>query len=214
MRTYKVALFLGILSCALILLAACDSGTLMDSEDAAFSELEDGANSSSSGDYWYGYSSSSYGYSYGNYSSGSFSAADCITTAKALVFTLTYYKQISAGWDGTSKYTDGDPRVSFTIYFIQSDGSKTEYDTDRMLSEENIGSWSGNVTVETTAPAYTYAIEVCPKVIDSDLLINDDKSSNACYTRNAIGLLDSNEIVSQTDTYSSDYILKWEWYLE
>jgi len=213
MRRYKAALFSGICFCAL--LVACNSSTLMDYEDEDISDLEGKANSSSSYEnYGYDYSSSSYGYSSGNYSSGSASTVKCIMTAKTLVFTLTYYKQISAGWDGTSKYTDGDPRISFTIYFIKTDGDQTKYETDKMLSEDNIGVWSGAVTIKTTVPAYTNAITVCPKVIDKDVIHDDDKSSGYCYTRDAIGLLDSYETVPQSETHSSDYALKWQWYLE
>src|SRR5690554_8185942 len=73
-------------------------------------------------------SSSSYrSSSSSSYQSSSSSVAlfDYLTTSKDMKFTLTYYKQKSIGWDDKNNYTDGDPIISFTVYFIQPNGIKT-----------------------------------------------------------------------------------------
>lgn len=160
-------------------------------------------------------SSSSYRSS-SSYQSSSSSVAlfDYLTTSKDMKFTLTYYKQKSIGWDGKNNYTDGDPIISFTVYFIQPNGIKTSATTGVLLNQNDIGEWSGTKTVYLDVPAFTDTIKVCPKVIDEDVLFNDDKSSNYCYSRINVGrTLVDYEVLYQSDDKNSYCILEWEWYL-
>lgn len=129
-------------------------------------------------------------------------------------FTLTYYKQKSIGWDDKNNYTDGDPIISFTVYFIQPNGIKTSATTGVLLNQNDIGEWSGTKTVYLDVPAFTDTIKVCPKVIDEDVFFNDDKSSNYCYSRINVGrTLVDYEVLYQSDDKNSYCILEWEWYL-
>jgi len=162
-------------------------------------------------------SSSSYqSSSSSSYQSSSSSVAlfDYLTTSKDMKFTLTYYKQKSIGWDDKNNYTDGDPIISFTVYFIQPNGIKTSATTGVLLNQNDIGEWSGTKTVYLDVPAFTDTIKVCPKVIDEDVLFNDDKSSNYCYSRINVGrTLVDYEVLYQSDDKNSYCILEWEWYL-
>ncbi len=185
-------------------------------------------NNDSSYDYHDNYSSpvaSSYGnYSYyssssvsGNYSTTS--GSDYLVSAKTIYFTLTYFEQTSMNWDPSSKsYTDGDPNISFELYFIQVNGSKVTFSTKKDISKkwfykEDIGSWEGRQTFTTTVPVNTDTIKVCPTVIDVDFDLNDDKSSHYCYGQGSVGRI-RDRIIKQSDSESENYILKWEWYLE
>src|SRR5690554_1254040 len=92
--------------------------------------------SSSSSSYRSSSSSSYQSSSSSSYQSSSSSVAlfDYLTTSKDMKFTLTYYKQKSIGWDGKNNYTDGDPIISFTVYFIQPNGIKTDRKSTRLNS--------------------------------------------------------------------------------
>ena len=172
--------------------------------------------SSSSSSYRSSSSSSYQSSSSSSYQSSSSSVAlfDYLTTSKDMKFTLTYYKQKSIGWDDKNNYTDGDPIISFTVYFIQPNGIKTSATTGVLLNQNDIGEWSGTKTVYLDVPAFTDTIKVCPKVIDEDVLFNDDKSSNYCYSRINVGrTLVDYEVLYQSDDKNSYCILEWEWYL-
>ncbi len=135
-----------------------------------------------------------------------------LTVAKKMVFTLTYYKQVTAGWDlgGTS---DGDPSISFTIYFIATGGQTTSAGTGTLLSLQDRGTWSGTAKKTISVPVSTKDIKVCPSVVDKDLLVNDDMSSGYCYSITNVGYLSNYEAVEQSDSKATKYSLKWEWYL-
>ena len=166
---------------------------------------------SSSSYYNYYYSSSSYKSS----NSGS-TSYNYLTQYKTMKFTLTYYKQLTSAWDGISAggaYSDGDPTISFTIYFIASGGQSNSSSTGTLLSLQDQGSWSGIASKTITVPTGTQNIKICPKVIDKDAFSNDDMSSGECYTKYDIGDLANKSVVKQSDTYASKYSLKWEWYL-
>ena len=149
------------------------------------------------------------------YSSSSQSITfDYLTTSKTMLFTLKHFKQISLNWDASSNsLTDGDPRISFTIYFVQPNGSRTTANTQIMLAQDDIGEWKGENNFLATVPALTDTIKVCPSVIDEDVLANDDKSSGYCYLYAHIGLLDDYQAIKQDDYKSDNYILEWEWFL-
>lgn len=169
------------------------------------------AKSSSSSYYNYYYSSSSY--KSNNSSSTSY---NYLTQYKTMKFSLTYYKQLTSAWDGVSAggaYSDGDPTISFTIYFIASGGQSNSSSTGTLLSLQDQGSWSGIASKTITVPTGTQNIKICPKVIDKDAFSNDDMSSGECYTKNNIGKLANNSKVEQSDSYATKYSLKWEWYL-
>lgn len=173
--------------------------------------------------YNYGYqcstakSSSSVKSSSSSYRYSSSSAKNAyITQSKTMEFSLTYYKQVTSAWDGVSAggaYSDGDPTISFTIYFIASGGQSNSSSTGTLLSLQDQGSWSGIASKTITVPTGTQNIKICPKVIDKDAFSNDDMSSGECYTRYDIGDLANKSVVKQSDTYASKYSLKWEWYL-
>ncbi|MBO7133962.1 MAG: hypothetical protein J6W06_07380 [Bacteroidales bacterium] len=135
---------------------------------------------------------------------------------KTMKFSLTYYKQKSADWDGLSaggSYSDGDPTVSFSIYFIASGGQSTSKTTGTLLSLQDQGSWSGSKTSSFEVPIGTQDIKVCPTVVDNDFSFNDNMSSGYCYTKTNIGYLTNYSSVEQSDYNSSKYELEWEWYL-
>jgi hypothetical protein len=93
-------------------------------------------------------------------------------------FTLTYYKQKSADWNGISaggSYSDGDPTISFNIYFIASGGQSTTKSTGTLISLQDQGSWSGTKTTTLEVPVGTQDIKICPSVVDKDVLDNDNK---------------------------------------
>ena len=165
----------------------------------------------------YGYYTASYcctNYGYRcSYVSSSSSATAYLTRSKTMKLTLTYYKQKSSGWDlgGSS---DGDPSISFVLYFIYSGGGdSTKVSTGTLLSLQDQGSWIGSTSSTLTIPMYIEDVKICPNVIDKDALSNDDYSSGYCYTKYNIGYLDSYSTVYQSDYYSSHYELEWEWYL-
>ena len=136
--------------------------------------------------------------------------------AKTMNFTLTYYEQISANWDGLSAggiYSDGDPTVSFSIYFIASGGQSTSKTTGTLISLQDKGSWSGSKTVSFEVPIGTQDIKVCPTVVDKDALDNDNMSSGYCYTKTNIGYLSNYTTIEQSDYNSSKYELEWEWFI-
>ncbi|MBQ3779663.1 MAG: hypothetical protein II835_16650 [Fibrobacter sp.] len=169
------------------------------------------AKSSSSSYYNYYYSSSSY--KSNNSSSTSY---NYLTQYKTMKFTLTYYNQLTSAWDGVSAggaYSDGDPTISFTIYFIASGGQSDSESTGTLLSLQDQGSWSGTATTTIFVPNGTQDIKVCPKVIDKDAFSNDDMSSGKCYTKTNIGKLANNSKVEQSDYNATKYDLEWEWYL-
>ena len=169
----------------------------------------------------YAYSSSSYRYSSSSYRYSSSSVktevtAAHITKSKTMMFKLTSYKQKSADWDGISaggSYSDGDPTISFNIYFIASGGQSTTKSTGTLISLQDQGSWSGTKTTTLEVPVGTQDIKICPYVVDKDVLDNDNKSSGYCYTRTNIGYLANNTTVEQDDYNSTNYNLEWEWYL-
>jgi hypothetical protein len=138
------------------------------------------------------------------------------STGKTMKFTLTYYEQKSADWDGISaggSYSDGDPTVSFTVYFIASGGQSTSMSTGNLISLQDQGSWSGSKTSTFDVPIGTQDIKICPNVVDKDALSNDDMSSGYCYTKTNIGYLSDYKSVEQSVYNSSKYELEWEWYL-
>lgn len=160
----------------------------------------------------YGYRCS-YVSSSSSYRSSSSSATAYLTRSKTMKLTLTYYKQKSSGWDlgGSS---DGNPSISFVLYFIYSGGGdSTKVSTGTLLSLQDQGSWIGSKSSTLTIPMYIEDVKICPNVIDKDFLSNDDYSSGYCYTKYNIGYLDSYSTVYQSDYYSSHYELEWEWYL-
>lgn len=162
----------------------------------------------------YAYSSSSYRYSSSSVKTEVVEAHTSKT--KTMKFTLTYYKQKSADWDGISaggSYSDGDPTISFSIYFIASGGQSTSKTTGTLLSLQDQGSWSGSKTASFEVPIGTQDIKVCPTVVDKDALSNDNMSSGYCYTKTNIGYLTNYSSVEQSDYNSSKYELEWEWYL-
>ena len=166
---------------------------------------------SSSSYYNYYYSSSSYKSS----NSGS-TSYNYLTQYKTMKFTLTYYKQLTSAWDGISAggaYSDGDPTISFTIYFIASGGQSDSESTGTLLSLQDQGSWSGTATTTIFVPNGTQDIKVCPKVIDKDAFSNDDMSSGKCYTKTNIGKLANNSKVEQSDNNTTKYDLVWQWYM-
>lgn len=138
------------------------------------------------------------------------------STEKTMKFTLTYYKQKSADWDGISaggSYSDGDPTISFSIYFIASGGQTTSKSTGNLLSLQDQGSWSGSKTTYFEVPIGTQDIKICPNVIDKDAFDNDNMSSGYCYTKYNVGKLGDYVDVEQEDDYASKYELEWEWRL-
>ena len=160
----------------------------------------------------YGYRCS-YVSSSSSYRSSSSSATAYLTRSKTMKLTLTYYKQKSSDWDlgGSS---DGDPSISFVLYFIYSGGGdSTKVSTGTLLSLQDQGSWTGSKSSTLTIPMYIEDVKICPNVIDKDVLSNDDYSSGYCYNKYNIGYLDSYSTVYQSDYYSSHYELEWEWYL-
>lgn len=175
------------------------------------------------GNYGYTRSSSSYRYS----SSSSIDEVvsspkfDYLTNSKTMRFTLTHYKQTVCSLEGkgskTCNYSDGDPRITFEILFIQSNGSKTKYSTRDDLGKnwfyyDNLGEWNGERSFEVNVPALTDTIEVCPKVMDVEGF-DDRVSSTYCYYSYHVGLLGNREIIYQEDYMSEKCELEWEWYL-
>lgn len=136
---------------------------------------------------------------------------------KTLMFTLTYYKQRTSCWDDglclSATYSDGDPTISFTIYFIASGGQSNAKSTGNLISLQDQGTWSGVATKEIEVPVGTQDIKVCPSVIDKDVLDNDNKSSGNCYTITNVGYLEDYSTIEQSDSKTAIYTLKWEWYL-
>ena len=147
---------------------------------------------------------------------------DYITTSMTLNFTLTHYEQIVCTMEGKGSkacdYSDADPRISFVISFIQSNGKTTTYSTIDKLGKnwfyrDNTGEWDGRKTFTVTVPAMTESIKVCPTVDDDDAFSDDEMSSNDCYSVYDIGQLGYHEIIYQSD-YNNEYCdLDWEWYL-
>ncbi|MCF0217237.1 MAG: hypothetical protein HUK21_12320 [Fibrobacteraceae bacterium] len=160
------------------------------------------------------YSSSSREY----YSSSSYSSSslsyDYLLEPKIMRLTLTYYEQIKAGLDGTSSYTDGDPRIKFKIHVLDSYGDTLKTFTSKtLLSKDDTGYWTGSQSDVFDIPAGVKRIWVCPIVTDSDVMFDDDYSSNYCYGRNLVGLLEPKEIVYQSDYENKNCNLDWNWYL-
>lgn len=146
---------------------------------------------------------------------------DYLTNSKTMRLTLTHYKQIVCSLEGkgskTCNYSDGDPRISFEILFIQSNGSKTKYSTRDNLGKnwfyyDNLGEWNGERSFEVNVPALTDTIEVCPKVMDVEGF-DDRVSSTYCYYSYHVGLLGIRETIYQSDYMSEKCELEWEWYL-
>ena len=146
---------------------------------------------------------------------------DYLTNSKTMRLTLTHYKQIVCSLEGkssqTGEYSDGDPRISFEILFIQSNGSKTKYSTRDDLGKnwfyyDDLGEWDGERSFEVNVPALTDTIEVCPKVMDVEGF-DDRVSSTYCYYSYHVGLLGIRETVYQSDYMSEKCELEWEWYL-
>ena len=215
-----------ILGLSVVLLeVGCSSESPFDVAEDDFSEAYTALNSSASPSgeashvnggsadgstaYYGGGNSDSYGFDY-------------LTNSKTLHFTLTHYKQIVCTMEEKSSktcdYSDGDPRVTFEIEFIQSNGSKVTYSTKEDLGKnwfyyDNLGEWTGEKTFTTNVPALTDTIRVCPKVEDIEGF-NDLMSSKSCYYRARVGKLSPNEVIEQSD-YNSEFCrLEWEWYLD
>ena len=136
---------------------------------------------------------------------------------KTMEFTLKYYKQGTSCWDDalclSATYSDGDPTISFNIYFIASGGQSNAKSTGNLISLQDQGIWSGVATKEIEVPIGTQDIKVCPSVIDKDVLDNDNKSSGYCYTITNVGYLEDYAVMEQSDSETAIYVLKWEWYL-
>ncbi|MCF0225391.1 MAG: hypothetical protein HUK20_14075 [Fibrobacter sp.] len=178
-----------------------------------YSSLRAMRSSSSSSDCYPSYYSSSSVRSSSSYSSSS-SAYPYLLVPKVMTFTLTDYEQISAGWDGGSSKKDGDPRIKFKIFVLDSyQDTLKKFTSKTLLSKNDIGSWSGRVSEVFDIPAGSEDIWVCPVVEDSDLAFDDDYSSGYCFGRYDIGKLESREVVYQNDYASTKYDLYWEWYL-
>lgn len=166
--------------------------------------------SSSSYNYWddYYYSSSSSSYYY----SSSSEKSESLTKAKTMKFTLTYYRQVTSNWDAFDNA--GDPKISFSIklydYYETLLATKS---TGTLLQKQDITSWSGTSSTTISIPSATYKIKVCPSVLDVDVSFNDDYSSGYCYSVSSVGTMANYETEYQSDFYSSDYKLEWEWYL-
>lgn len=158
-------------------------------------------------DWYYSSSSSSSRYTYSSSSSQHY----YLTEAKVLYFTLTYYKQ-EVKMDGIDLY-DGDPEISFSFTFTKTSGATSTATSGTLLDLQETGYWSGTKTITLTVPSNTETISVCPKVIDEDVLFNDDYSSGYCYNRLNVGYLDDYETVYQTDSKNTNLTLKWKWYL-
>ena len=177
-------------------------------------------------DYWcctnYGYQCNSYSSSSSYYYYYSSSSASYYTeTAKTLKFTLTYYEQ-RVKFDESS-LTDGDPEISFKLKFVNITGDTTTKNTGLLLDLSNQGYWSGTKSITFAVPANTEKIYVCPKVIDEDVLYDDNKSAGCpesssscwgyCYIRSNIGYLSNYTTVDQSDYKNDNLYLEWEWYL-
>ncbi len=173
------------------------------------------SSSSSSCDSWYGCSSSSSSSS-DTYSSSS-AAKYYLETSKTMKLSLTYYAQTSTCWDDAvclfSTTSDGDPEVSFKIRFVTYAGVSTTKNTGVLLDLTDQGAWSGTKTVTIAVPVYTDSIIVYPRVIDEDLIDDDDKSSGWGFSVKNVGYLDDYDWQYQSDTKSTHYTLKWNWYL-
>lgn len=176
-------------------------------------------------DYWcctnYGYQCNSYSSSSSYYYYSSSSASYYTETAKTLKFTLTYYEQ-RVKFDESS-LTDGDPEISFKLKFVNITGDTTTKNTGLLLDLSNQGYWSGTKSITFAVPANTEKIYVCPKVIDEDVLYDDNKSAGCpesssscwgyCYIRSNIGYLSNYTTVDQSDYKNDNLYLEWEWYL-
>ena len=188
----------------------------------------------SSSSYYYSSSSSSY---YDYYSSSSVSESEAcyngtstysdswccsnygyrcqfsyITEEKTMKFSLTYYEQLKK-MDNKS-LNDGDPEISFTIYFITNSGLTSQEETGVILELEDQGLWSGTKSVLLSVPAFTDTVKVCPKLVEKDAFSDDyEYASNYCYLKAKVGYLKDREVVSQSDMMATYYNLAWEWYL-
>ena len=155
-------------------------------------------------------SSSSYYYSSSYYSSSS-SLSKYTTKAMTMIFTLTYYKQITVNWDGLDD--PGDPEISFTLKTYTDGTLMQTLSTGLLLNKSDVTSWSGTSSKTLSIAAGIDQILVTPKVVDEDVLSDDNYSSGYSYYAYNVGYLDNYETVEQSDYKSSDYTLKWEWYL-
>jgi hypothetical protein len=184
-------------------------------------ERNSSAKSSSS----YKYSSSSRKYSSSSttnyyYSSSSKTSSNTqksyLTQSKNFKLTLTYFKQETPDWDnvlGINTYNDADPSISFNIEFVDFNGQKNTKETGVLLKKQDTGLWSGRIDYTTTVPANTEKIRIYPKIIDVDVLDNDNYSSNYWYIFDGIGYLKNNDVQYDTDSKNTKCTLKWEWYL-
>ena len=86
--------------------------------------------------------------------------------------------------------------------------------TGLLLAQDDIGNWAGAKEFVASVPALTDTIQVCPSVIDQDVLVDDDKSSGFCYLVAHVGRMKDGDVVKQDDYKSTHYTLEWEWYLE
>ena len=202
---------------SLLFVIACgdDSGTSPDSSETNYKESSSSKKLSSSSKVLSSSSSKVL-------SSSSSAEFEYLTKSKTMKFTLKYYRQTVCSMDGKSKkkcnYADGNPNVSFTIDFIQPGGSKTTFSTKESINKkwfdyEDLGEWEGELSFTTKVPALTSTIKVCPKVVDVDLLLDDDVSSGYCYSKSNVGQLPDKEVIEQSDTRAEKYKLEWEWYL-
>ena len=202
---------------SLLFVIACgdDSGTSPDSSETNYKESSSSKKLSSSSKVLSSSSSKVL-------SSSSSAEFEYLTKSKTMKFTLKYYRQTVCSMDGKSKkkcnYADGNPNVSFTIYFIQPGGSKTTFSTKESINKkwfdyDDLGEWEGELSFTTKVPALTSTIKVCPKVVDVDLLLDDDVSSGYCYSKSNVGQLPDKEVIEQSDTRAEKYKLEWEWYL-
>jgi hypothetical protein len=131
--------------------------------------------------------------------------------AKTLHFTVTGYYQGSYEWDGLDD--PGDPKIYFNIYTYKNGAKAQSLSTGYLLELKNKTAWSGTKSVALTINSGVDSLEVCPRVIDEDVLSNDDYSSGYCFLKGKLGKLDDYRDVYQYDEKTNKYSLYWQWYL-
>ncbi|MEE1276697.1 MAG: hypothetical protein UHC59_06875 [Fibrobacteraceae bacterium] len=131
--------------------------------------------------------------------------------AKTLHFTVTDYYQGSYEWDGLDD--PGDPKIYFNIYTYKNGAKDQSLSTGYLLELKNKTAWSGTKSVALTINSGVDSLEVCPRVIDEDVLSNDNYSSGYCFLKGKLGKLDDYRDVYQYDEKTNKYSLYWQWYL-
>ena len=153
-----------------------------------------------------------YGYQCYYSSSSSYQSKNYLDEPKTITFVMTSL-ETGSDWDGSN--TKGDPEVSFTIYAISDYGDTLKtISTGILLDKSNTTSWSGISGYTGVVPAYTETIKVCPKVVNEDVIFDNDYSSRGCYSINEIGYLSDNSYQYQSDYKygGKGYELEWYWY--